>query len=75
MPLGPLLAGQRLRGAADRRTGPRPRLDLRLFCHFERIIDFDTLPHGAFQLAVPKQELDRAKILCPSVDKGGLGAP
>ena len=70
------MAGQRLSGAANRRTGPRLRLHLRLFCHFERIINFDTqVPHGAFQLAMPEQELDRAKILCPSINEGGLGAP
>ena len=47
----PVVAGQRPRGAADRRAGPR--LYLRLFCHFERIIDFDAqVPHGAFKLAL-----------------------
>src|SRR5579863_9765295 len=67
------------RSATGRRRRPacqtRSRLHLRLFCHFERVIYFDAqVPHRAFQLAVAEQELDGPKILCSSVDKGGLGA-
>jgi hypothetical protein len=37
-------------------TGVPSRLHLRLFCHFERIIDFDAqVPHGAFSLLCPSK--------------------
>lgn len=73
-PEGPELG----RSATERRRRPacqtRSQLHFRLFCHFERIVNFDAqISHRAFQIAVPEQELDGPKILCSSVDKRGLG--
>jgi hypothetical protein len=54
----PEVAGQRPGRVADRRAG----LDLRLLRHFERVVDFDTqIPYGAFELAMPRQDLDGAQ--------------
>lgn len=58
------------RSATERRRRPvgQTRLHLRLFCHFERIVDFDAqVRHRAFQPTVPEQELDVPKILCSSI--------
>jgi hypothetical protein len=48
------MAGQR--PTVDHRPVGRERLNFRLFCHFKRIVDFDTkVPHGALKLGMPKE--------------------
>jgi len=44
-----------------------------LLGHFECVVNLDAqVPHRAFKLGVAQQQLDRAKILCPSVDQRGF---
>jgi hypothetical protein len=51
-------------------------INLGLFRHFQGIIDFYTqVPYRAFQFGMPQQQLYRPKILCPSINQRGFGAP
>ena len=50
--------------------------DLGLFRNLQCIIDLDTeVSHGAFQLGVAKQQLDRPQVLGSLVDQRRLGPP
>lgn len=56
-------------------AGRPPALDLRLLGHLQRVVNLDPeVPHGALQLGMPKQQLNRAKVLRATVDQGSLGA-
>jgi hypothetical protein len=52
------------------------RLHFCLLCDLQRIVDLDAeIPHGAFELRVPKQELNRSEVSGPPVDQRRFGAP
>ena len=52
------------------------RLDFGLLRDFQRVINLDSkVSDGAFQLAMPKQKLNRSQILRPLVDQCRFGSP
>ncbi len=57
------------------RAWARPQLDLRLFCHFERVVDLDAkVSHRALKLGMTEQQLHRPEVLRAPIDQGGFGA-
>ena len=51
-------------------------LHLRLFGHFERVLDLDTqVSHGVFDLGMAKQELNHPQVLRAPVDQRRLCSP
>jgi len=49
--------------------------DVNLFRYCQGVIDLDAeIPDRAFDLGMPKQELDGPEISCPPIDQGSFGA-
>jgi hypothetical protein len=47
-----------------------------LFRYCQRVIDLNAkIPDRAFDLGMPKQELDGSEIACPSIDQRRFGSP
>jgi hypothetical protein len=57
-------------------TGQRPRLHVRLLCHFEGVINLDAeIANRTFQLDMSEQQLHGAEVLCPTIDQRSFSPP
>ncbi len=51
-------------------------LDVNLFSNFEVVVDFDAeISDRAFNLGMPKKQLDRSQVAGPLVDHRCFGSP